>query len=184
MQETWVRSLDQEDPWRRAWQPTPVFMPGKSPWTEEPGRLQFMGSQRVGHNWATKRSTHREASNFKFSLTDTLNYLPHFPPLLNPVSPQPWLNLANLFSLIISLGCLRKSNKILADSCLKTLVLHFIYELFPFPFPKAVLPFLHSSQVTQCSLQTFILFLALHLYVEISEKQLEMWPKPQEKCWY
>ena len=25
--------------WRRAWQPTPVFLPGESPWTEEPGRL-------------------------------------------------------------------------------------------------------------------------------------------------
>ena len=28
-----------------AWQPTPVFLPGESPWTEEPGRLQSMGSQ-------------------------------------------------------------------------------------------------------------------------------------------
>jgi len=26
-------------PWRRAWQPTPVFWPGESPWTEEPARL-------------------------------------------------------------------------------------------------------------------------------------------------
>ena len=26
-------------PWRRAWQPTPVFLPKESPWTEEPGRL-------------------------------------------------------------------------------------------------------------------------------------------------
>ena len=26
-------------PWRRAWQPTPVFLPGESPWTEEPGGL-------------------------------------------------------------------------------------------------------------------------------------------------
>jgi len=26
-------------PWRRAWQPTPVLLPGESPWTEEPGRL-------------------------------------------------------------------------------------------------------------------------------------------------
>ena len=34
-------------PWRRAWQPTPVFLPGESPWTEEPGGLQSMGSQRV-----------------------------------------------------------------------------------------------------------------------------------------
>ena len=32
-------------PWRRAWQPTAVFLPGESPWTEEPGGLQFMGSQ-------------------------------------------------------------------------------------------------------------------------------------------
>ena len=32
---------------KRAWQPTPVFLPGESPRTEEPGRLQFTGSQRV-----------------------------------------------------------------------------------------------------------------------------------------
>ena len=36
-------------PWRRKWQPTPVFLPGKIPRTEEPGGLQSMGSQRVGH---------------------------------------------------------------------------------------------------------------------------------------
>ena len=36
--------------WRRKWQPTPVFLPGESPWTEEPGGLQSMGSQGVGHN--------------------------------------------------------------------------------------------------------------------------------------
>ena len=33
----WVRKI----PWRRAWQPTPVFFPGVSPWTEEPGGLLF-----------------------------------------------------------------------------------------------------------------------------------------------
>jgi len=55
MQETWVGKI----PWRRAWQPTPVFLPGKCPWTEEPwqGRMGFMGSQKVRHNWATKHST-------------------------------------------------------------------------------------------------------------------------------
>ena len=36
-------------PWRRAWQPTPVFLPGESPWTEEPGGLQTMGLQKVEH---------------------------------------------------------------------------------------------------------------------------------------
>ena len=29
MQETWVQSLGWEDPWRREWQPTPVFWPGE-----------------------------------------------------------------------------------------------------------------------------------------------------------
>ena len=47
MRETWVRSLDLLG---RAWQPSPVFLPGESPWTEEPGEQQSTGSQRVGHN--------------------------------------------------------------------------------------------------------------------------------------
>ena len=37
-------------PWRRAWQPTAVFLPGESTWREEPGRLQSRGSQRVRHD--------------------------------------------------------------------------------------------------------------------------------------
>ena len=36
--------------WRRECQPTSVFLPGESRWTEEPGGLQSMGSQRVEHN--------------------------------------------------------------------------------------------------------------------------------------
>ena len=48
----WVEKV----PWKRAWQPTPVFLPGESPWTEEPDGLQSMGSQRVGHNWAPKHT--------------------------------------------------------------------------------------------------------------------------------
>ena len=47
----WVRKI----PWRRAWYPTPAFFPGQSPWTEEPGGLQSMGSQKVRHDWATKQ---------------------------------------------------------------------------------------------------------------------------------
>ena len=39
MRETWVRSLDWEDLPRRAWQPSPVFLPGEFPWTEEAGEL-------------------------------------------------------------------------------------------------------------------------------------------------
>ena len=36
----WVGKIS----WRRAWQPTPVFLPGESPWTEESDGLQSMGS--------------------------------------------------------------------------------------------------------------------------------------------
>ena len=44
----WVRKI----PWRRAWQPTPVYLPGESPWTEEPSRLQSIGLQRVRRGWS------------------------------------------------------------------------------------------------------------------------------------
>ena len=44
MWENWFQSLGWEIPWRRAWQPTPVFLPGEFPWTEEPGGYMFMGS--------------------------------------------------------------------------------------------------------------------------------------------
>ena len=50
MQETWVQPLGREDPLKKAWQPTPVFLPGESPWTEEPGGPQSMRSQRVRHD--------------------------------------------------------------------------------------------------------------------------------------
>ena len=49
----WVGKI----PWRRAWQPTPLFLPGESPWT---GGLQSMESQRVGHDWVTKQMQRRE----------------------------------------------------------------------------------------------------------------------------
>ena len=42
-------------------QPTAVSLPGESPWTEEPGGVQSRGSQRVGHDWATKHGTRYRA---------------------------------------------------------------------------------------------------------------------------
>ena len=47
MQETGVCSLGWKIPWRRARQPIPVFLPGESPWTKEPGGLQSIGSKRI-----------------------------------------------------------------------------------------------------------------------------------------
>ena len=45
---TWVRKI----PWRRKWQPLPSIFAWRMPWTEEPGRLQYIGSHRVRHGWA------------------------------------------------------------------------------------------------------------------------------------
>ena len=48
--ETQVRSLGWEDPLEKAMAPTPSTLAWKIPWTEEHGRLQSMGSQRIGPN--------------------------------------------------------------------------------------------------------------------------------------
>ena len=50
MQETWVQSLGQEDPLEEEMATHSSILAWKIPWTEEPGRLQSEGSQRVGHD--------------------------------------------------------------------------------------------------------------------------------------
>ena len=50
MQETWVRSLGWEDPLEKGKATHSSIFAWRIPWTEEPGRLQSMGSQRVGHD--------------------------------------------------------------------------------------------------------------------------------------
>ena len=50
MWETWVRSLGQEDPLEKEMATHSSTLAWRIPWREEPGRLQSMGSQRVGHN--------------------------------------------------------------------------------------------------------------------------------------
>ena len=50
MWETRVRSLGRKDPLEKAMAPHSSTLAWKIPWTEEPGRLQSMGSQRVGHD--------------------------------------------------------------------------------------------------------------------------------------
>ena len=53
MQETWVRSLGQEDPLEEGLATHSHILAWRIPWTE-PGGLQSMGSQKVRHNLATK----------------------------------------------------------------------------------------------------------------------------------
>ena len=50
MRETWVRSLGWEDPLEKEMATHSSTLAWRIPWTEEPGRLQSMGSQRVRYN--------------------------------------------------------------------------------------------------------------------------------------
>ena len=54
-QETWVRSLGQKDPLYEMTTHSSMLA-WRIWWTEEPGRLQSLGSQRVRHNWASNNS--------------------------------------------------------------------------------------------------------------------------------
>ena len=51
-----VPSLDQEDPLKKEMATHSSTLSWKIPWMEKPGRLQSVGSQRVGHDWATSLS--------------------------------------------------------------------------------------------------------------------------------
>ena len=51
---SWIREI----PWRRVWQPTPVFLPGESHGQMEPGRLQSIKSQRVRQYWSNIAHMH------------------------------------------------------------------------------------------------------------------------------
>ena len=66
----WVRKI----PWRRKWQPTPVFLPGESPWTEEPGGLSPWGRREL--------DTTEQLTQYRISLTLTGNRLLVIPILI------------------------------------------------------------------------------------------------------
>ena len=55
MQETWVQSLGWENPLEKEMATHSSFLAWEIPWTEEPGRLQFRGSQTVRHDLETKQ---------------------------------------------------------------------------------------------------------------------------------
>ena len=50
MWQTQVQSLGQEDPLEKGMATQSSILAWRTPWTEEPGGLQFMGLQRVGHD--------------------------------------------------------------------------------------------------------------------------------------
>ena len=55
MRETWGQSLGQEDPLEKEMATRSSILPWEISWTQEPGGLQPTGSQKVGHDLATKQ---------------------------------------------------------------------------------------------------------------------------------
>ena len=72
MQEIQVRSLGQEDPLEKGMTTHSSILAWRIPWTEEPGRLQSMGSQRAGHGWVTFTFTFKKVI---IQSTETLDWV-------------------------------------------------------------------------------------------------------------
>ena len=59
-QETWVWSVGREDPLKKRMATHSSVLAWRFPWTKKPGGLQFMGSQRVRHGWATNTFSYKD----------------------------------------------------------------------------------------------------------------------------
>ena len=84
MQETWVQSLGCEDLLQKEMATHSSILAWKIPWTEEPGWLQSMGLQRVGHDWVTNTY-----STYKLNKQgdNTEPWCTHFPVLNQCIVP-------------------------------------------------------------------------------------------------
>ena len=60
MQETHVQFLGREDPLEEEMADYSSILAWEIPWTEDPGGLQFMGVQKIGHDWATEHEKQKD----------------------------------------------------------------------------------------------------------------------------
>ena len=80
MQEAWVQSLGGEDPLEEEMATHSSILAWRIPWTEEPGGLQSMGSQRVRHEWVTEHSCAHPGVYIQKKLHNVVcqNYYPEY----------------------------------------------------------------------------------------------------------
>ena len=117
IQETWVWSLGQEDPLEKEIAFHSNILAWEILWPEEPGGLQSVGLQRVGHNWATE-PTHRHQEHVYVN--------PNRP--IHPSLPFPlgYLYICSLY--LCFYFCL--VNKMVYTNFLRLLIYALIYGLF------------------------------------------------------
>ena len=71
MQETQVQSLDQKDPLEKGMATHTSILTWRISWTEEPGELKSMASQRIRHDWGTTTFT-SQVSHMDIYICDAL----------------------------------------------------------------------------------------------------------------
>ena len=82
VQETWIWSLYWDGPLEKGMATHSSILAWRIPWTEEPGGVHSMGSQRVGHSWGTNTHTHTHtqyARTERYSHYASLTHPGHFP---------------------------------------------------------------------------------------------------------
>ena len=91
VQETQVHPLGWEDPLGEGMANHPSILAWEIPWTEEPGGLQSMGLQRVGHDGTTRplRSVGKSSSHFKLNSTQRTIWLRRAAGLCGRLQIQP-----------------------------------------------------------------------------------------------
>ena len=79
VQQTQVQSLDWEDLLEKGMASHSSILAWRIPWTEDPGKLQSMGSQRVGHDWANNTTTSDAMNKKSVGMARTAQDMVPFP---------------------------------------------------------------------------------------------------------
>ena len=101
MKETQVQSLGREDPLEEGMATHSSILAWRTPWTEEPGGLQSIESQRVRHKWSDLAHRHPLASNSSHTLISRLEH---------GVGSPSWQTPTSVSSLTFSLPCFALSD--------------------------------------------------------------------------
>ena len=100
MWETCIRSLGWRDPLEKEMSTYSSVLAWRIPWIEEPGGLQFMGSQRVGLDWVTNTTLpYTNLSHYSLSLESYLSFI--FYTLVLVLVEYNWMWIISSFIFII-----------------------------------------------------------------------------------